>query len=96
MPNVLNTNPLYFDTAGASSEITTSVNITSIVWDSSTTGTVADVVLLHDASGGNVVWQCTLAVAKDVVIWTPAKPLNVEAGLYLTTLSDGILLVYIA
>ncbi len=95
MANNLNVNPLYFDTAGATSARTQALNITSIVWDSGDSGTVGDNLVIHDAASGNVVFQATLAVAKDTIVWAPAKPLNVAAGLYLTTMDNGVLLVYI-
>lgn len=95
MANSFIANPLYFDTTGSGSAVTTGVIITGIVWDSGTSGAVGDVVLLHDAASGNVVWQATLAVAKDVITFQPTKPLH-QKGLYLTTMGHGVLLVYIA
>ena len=94
MANSFGINPLFFDTAGATSAITNAQLITSIVWDSGASGAVGDVVLLHDALSGNVVWQATLAVAKDTIIWQPACPIHVK-GLYLTTKTNGTLLVYV-
>ena len=84
---------IVLDTVGATSAITDGMRISSIIWDTGTSGTVGDTVLLHDASGGNVVFQATLAVAKDTIIWSPAEPLKVK-GLYLTTLDRGKLLIY--
>lgn len=95
MANDFTTNPLKFDTVGATSAISTAVNITSIVWDSGSTGAVGNTLALHDAASGKIVFQATLAVAKDVIVWTPIRPLNVK-GLYLTTMTKGTLLVYVA
>lgn len=92
--SITGVNPLVFDTVGATSAITAPGRISSIIWDSGTSGAVGDVVLLNDASGGNIVFQATLAVAKDVIIWTPADPVPFS-GLYLTTLGHGKLLVYL-
>lgn len=88
-------NPLYFDTAGATSAVANGVWVNSIVWDSGDSGIAGDNVVLHDAVSGNVVFQATLAVAKDVIICSFAKPI-LFAGLYLTTLDRGVLLVYLA
>jgi len=93
--NILTTNPLYFDTVGSTSEVARGVWITAIVWDSGSSGAVDDGVVLHDASGGNVVFQAELAVAKDTIIFTPAKAIHAK-GLYLTTMGHGTLLVYLA
>ena len=86
-------NPLFFDTAGATSARSDALWINAIIWDSGASGAAGNVVLLHDAANGNVVFQATLAVAKDVVIFKPAKPFQVK-GLYLTTMTNGTLLVY--
>lgn len=95
MANSLNgINPLYFDTAGASSAVTSGVLVSSIIWDSGDSGLAGDNVVLHNAVSGNVVFQATLAVAKDTIIWTPANPVYFS-GLYLTTLDRGVLLVYL-
>lgn len=95
MANSLITNPLVFDTTGATSLVSTAVIITSIVWDSGDSGAVGDNIVLHDAASGNVVFQATLAVAKDTIIWSPASNFRAK-GLYLTTLDNGKLLVYLA
>ena len=95
MSNVLTSNPIKLDTTGATSSITNGLRIIGFVWDSGDSGTVGDNVVLHDASGGNVVFQATLAVAKDTIIFNPAKPLDTK-GLYLTTIDNGVLLVYLA
>lgn len=95
MANSLTTNPLVFDTTGATSLVSTAVIITSIVWDSGDSGAVGDNIVLHDAASGNVVFQATLAVAKDTIPWSPASNFRAK-GLYLTTLDNGKLLVYLA
>lgn len=94
MTNVSGINPLFFDTTGSTSAITSGQIITSIVWDSGASGAAGNVVLLHDASAGNVIWQATLAVAKDTILWQPSCPVFVK-GLYLTTMTNGTLLVYV-
>lgn len=97
MPNALLTAGvpvIVLDTAGATSLISDALRISSIVWDSGANGAVGNTVLLHDAASGNVVFQATLAVAKNTIIWSPARPVHVK-GLYLTTIDNGTLLIYV-
>jgi hypothetical protein len=92
MANSTTTNPLVFDTAGASSAITRPVGIKAIYWDGPANAN--DVCLLHDAQGGNIVFKRTAPaanIAGDVLHFD--QPLVVK-GLYLTTLASGTLLVY--
>ena len=93
MGNRLNGNILYFDTAGASSAITTKKLITGIVWDTGDSGIAGDNVVLRDAEGGDVVFQATCGLAKNTYPISFAEPVPVS-GLYLTTLDHGVLLVY--
>lgn len=95
MSNLLLTNPIVFDTVGATSVIATGVVINSIVWDSGASGIAGDTVVLHDASGGNIIFQATLGLAKDTIFWNPPRPFY-STGLYLTTMGHGKLLVYTA
>lgn len=95
MTNILTTNPLILDTTGATSALTRLLYITSIVWDSGTSGAVGDQCVIHDASGGNIIFTATLAVAKDTIRWQPANPYYAP-GFYLTTLGHGTVLIYLA
>ena len=92
MANKLTTNPIVLDTAGATSAIAIPLGIQAIVWDNP--GAAGAQCVLHDAAGGNVIWQCT-AQAQYVGgrIEFP-RALRV-AGLYLTTLGSGTVLVYL-
>jgi len=92
--SVIAVNPLYFDTTGATSAVSNAVWITGFVWDSGDSGIAGDNLVLHDASSGNVVFQATLGTAKDTVLFQPTSPLY-EKGLYLTTMDNGVLLVYL-
>lgn len=91
----LTTNPIVLDTTGATSAITNALIISAIVWDSGASGAAGNTVLLNVSSGGAVVFAATLATAKDTLIFCPARPFRVD-GLYLTTLSNGTVYVYLA
>lgn len=97
MSNLLLTsgvNPIVLDTTGATSAIVKSMRILAIVWDGGTSGTVSDVLALHDAASGNLILSATLAVAKSTLIF-PLGGVNVK-GIYLTTMSHGTLYIYVA
>lgn len=91
--NILTTNPIYLGTAGATSAITSRLQIKAIVWwdNASTAG---DDLEIHDAAGGNLIFAAVASTAKHTVIFTPARPIFVS-GLYLTTLDSGEVLVYV-
>lgn len=95
MSNNLFTNPVQLDTIGATSAITHMILLAGIVWDSGDSGAVGDNLVIHSESAGtNIVFQATLAVAKDTIIFAPATPIPL-IGLYLTTLDHGVVLVYL-
>lgn len=87
-------NPIVLDTAGASSAITNNMRILAIVWDSGASGTVGNTIAIHDAASGNLILGATLAVAKDTLVF-PLGGVRVK-GLYLTTLDNGTVYVYVA
>lgn len=93
MANVLTANPIKLDTTGATSAIANRLKIKAIVWDSGDSGAAGDNCVIHDANGGDVVWQATVGTAKETIssylggVWVE--------GLYLTTLNNGVVLVYL-
>lgn len=91
--NNLTSNPIYLDTAGATSAKTTRMQIKAIVWwdNASTAG---DDLEIHDAAGGNLIFAAVAPTAKHTVIFAPARPIFTK-GLYLTTLDSGEVLVYV-
>ena len=94
MANILTVSPINLDTVGATSAIARGLLISGIIWDSGASGAVGDRCIIHSESAGtNVIFSATLAVAKDVIIFAPASPVYVT-GLYLTTLTNGLILVY--
>ena len=94
MANILTTNPVQLDTVGATSAIARGLLISAIIWDSGGSGVAGNTCVIHsEAAGTNVIFSATLAVAKDVIIFAPAKSVYVT-GLYLTTLANGLVLVY--
>jgi len=85
MANKLVTNPIVLDTAGATSLVNRAMAISSIVVIAS-----ADTwsCVLHDALGGELVFQADSDVANHrSIYWSPANPVPVK-GLYLTTATD--------
>ncbi len=94
MANVLTTNPMVLDTAGATSAVTQPLAIRAIKWDAP--GAAAQVCAIHDAAGGNLIYQHTSEAAnKGNDMAFPGRGLMVS-GFYLTTLTAGKLLVYLA
>lgn len=93
MANVLTGSPIVLDTAGATSLIASRVKIQAVKWVGNTQA--GDVCVLHDASGGNVVWQAK-AVGANADIFNVFSPAILVKGLYLTTLASGTLLVYLS
>lgn len=86
MANVLNKNPIVLDTAGATSAITSRLEISTIVV---TPGDDTWAVLLLDGASGDTVLDITGTVAASgpVVIPFGDRPL-VVSGLYAETLTD--------
>ena len=90
MANVLTTNPIILDTAGATSAIARRVFIKAILWYGATNS--AHTCVIHDASGGNIVFGASVTAAGEVV----TVNLNTRlAGIYLTTLGSGTVLIYL-
>ena len=94
MANILTTNPLQFDTAGATSAVGDDrlVQGFCVVASADTWSCV-----IHDAASGNIVFQMDSDVTNDRGGWYPlAKPISVS-GLYVTTMTDvSLVLVYLA
>ncbi len=96
MANILTTNPIQLDTTGATSALARSLLIAGIIWDSGDSGAVGDNCVIHSESAGtNVIWRATLDVAKKTILFAPSRP-TLVIGLYLTTLDNGLVLVYLA
>lgn len=91
--NVLVTNPIFLDTAGATSLLEQRVQIRAIVWFDNA-GTAGDDLAIHDKSGGNLIFAAAAPSDKYTVIFTPTTPIYVS-GLYLTTLDSGEVLIYV-
>lgn len=93
MSNSLTTNPLVFDTAGATSAIDHLVLIAAISWDRPSAGGVK--VTLNDADSGNLVFERSAKAQYDGGDSLHFdKPLPVP-GLYLQAIDAGSkLLVY--
>ena len=91
MANVLTTNPIILDTAGATSLIARPLRIRTIVWYGATTA--AHTIRIHDASGGNIIFGANARVADETIVVT-LDGIRVT-GLYLTTLDSGTVLVYL-
>jgi hypothetical protein len=93
MANSLTTNPMVFDTAGATSAVGHQVLITAILWDRPSAGGVK--VTLNDADGGNLVFERSAKAqydGGDTLHFD--KPLPAP-GLYLQAIDAGSkLLVY--
>lgn len=87
--NDLDNKPIIFDTAGATSAITENVTVQTIVWYGASS---TDDIVLHDASGGSVVFQSIFASEPQVVYFGP-NGVSFK-GLYLTTIDGGELLIY--
>ena len=93
MANILTTNPLQLDTAGATSTISSPLIITSIV-------VIADAdtwsCVIHDKIAGNVIFRADSSVTNHrSVYWSPAESFRVS-GLYWTTDTNiALILVYL-
>jgi hypothetical protein len=94
MPNILNTNPVFIDTAGAGSVITGKRKIERIIWDNggSTDITKDDTVVVQD-NDGNLIWFCT-APTDDCHINDCIGGIWYD-GINVTTLAAGELLIYL-
>lgn len=94
--NILNKNPLVFDTVGATSAITSPLIIKGLFWVSSSVAgkdiAALDELQIHDAVGGNLIISKRAEAAGDglEIIFSPLM----VAGFYLTTMAGGILYVY--
>jgi hypothetical protein len=92
MANSKTTNPLVFDTAGATSALGRRAFIKAMYWDNP--GAAGHQCILKDGNGGNLVFQRT-AIAQynggDTVHFD--KPLPAQ-DLYVDTLTSGTLVVY--
>jgi hypothetical protein len=94
MANIVTGNPLIIDTPHASTLVISSpIKITAIVWDSGTSGAIADQAVLQDKDG-KTKWAATLAVAKDTINSPVFNPPIFSHGLLCPTLGRGILYVY--
>lgn len=91
MANNLVTNPIHLTTAGATSAITTRMQIKAIVWWDNA-GTAGDDLEIHDEAGGNLIFAAVASTAKYTV--TFRHPIFAK-GLYLTTLDSGEVLIYV-
>lgn len=86
MANDLTKNPIVLDTAGATSAISNPVTIRKIIVNGSG---VAWSVVLHDESGGDIVFQATEGATNTEQSRTyDFHPRIVASGLYATTLTN--------
>ena len=94
MANTLTTNPMIFDTAGATSAVTRRVKIQTIVWSGDAIAT-GDDLALHDAASGNEILLTTASANDHETVVTFPLGLTVK-GLYLTTMTSnhGTLKIY--
>ena len=93
MANALDKNPLYLDTAGATSAITNPLVIQGIL----VTPTAATwVALLHDADGGDVIFDGQGSAADPIYIPFTALAKFRVSGLYFTTRTNCRVSVYLA
>lgn len=92
MSNVLTTNPIVYDTVGATSAITVALKINAIVWAGG--DTAGDVCQIQTKSGGNIVFAASIGTVGDTVVFCPTKPIEVP-GLYLATMGGGTAYIYI-
>lgn len=92
MANILTSNPIQLDTAGASSKVTTVFDIVGVIVIAS-----ADTwsCVLKDQYEANVIFRADSDLTNHrSVYFSPTKPIKVN-GLYLTTATDiALVLVY--
>jgi hypothetical protein len=89
-------NPIVVAAADASSTaiFTNPLKIKAIVWDSGTSGAVADQAVVQDKDA-KAKWSATLAVAKDTISSPLFVPPLLSHGLLVPTLSHGTLYIYL-
>jgi hypothetical protein len=93
MANTLTTNPVQYDTTGATSAITTEMEIVGIVVVAS--GDTWSCIL-HDAAGGDVIFRAGSALANErMCVFAPCKPIPVSGIYYTTGTNIALVLVYL-
>lgn len=102
MANNLNSNPIYIDTAGATSAITKRLYLRGVAWVSDETGGDHDIAadddfLLHDAAGGDrIIGKQAKSAGDDLYIsWSGPNGFPVD-GIYVTTMDGGVCYIYLA
>lgn len=87
--NVIDKNPIFYDTAGATSAITSQTAIIGIIVNPTA---AAWAVVIHDAASGDVVFKTQDNLQAPVSISFPGG--LIQSGLYATTLTNAEVLVY--
>ena len=90
MANDLTTNPAFVDTAAAI-VAAGRARIRAIVWDGAANG---HTLVIHDASGGNVIFQARWATGDPATLVFDLGGVSVP-GVYVTTIGGGTALIYL-
>jgi hypothetical protein len=92
MANNLLNNPVYFDTVGTTSKISSPVIITAISWSGAT---ATDTLEITDSEGKYTVYKASCPVTASTITIEFPKTLVCPNGIALKTLTHGLCLVYV-